>query len=202
MVQQVASLPPGDVTLVQGLPCTTPARTVVDCLRHLPPPEAVAVGDAALRSGRVTHEDLARAVEQAAGRPRVAAAAALLPLLDGQRESPLESRSAFVMHAYGLPAPQLQVRILDQRGRVVARVDFAWLRHGVVGEADGLVKYADRGARGIADEKEREARLLALGLVVVRWTEQQLHGDPPLLVQQLRVALANGDGRRFRGRAA
>jgi hypothetical protein len=29
-----------------------------------------------------------------------------------------------------------------------------------------------------------------------------LYGDPPMMVQQLRAALANGDGRRFRGRVA
>jgi hypothetical protein len=29
-----------------------------------------------------------------------------------------------------------------------------------------------------------------------------LCGDPPMLVEQLRAALADGDGRRFRGRVA
>ena len=106
------------------------------------------------------------------------------------------------MHQYGLPAPQPQVRILDERGRFVARVDFAWLSHGVVGEADGLVKYGDGAARSIAEEKQREARLQALGLVVVRWTARQLHGDPPLLVRQLLTALERRDASRFRGSVA
>ncbi len=106
------------------------------------------------------------------------------------------------MHRHALPTPRCQVRILDERGVVVARVDFAWLEEGVVGEADGLVKFGDGAARSIAEEKQREARLQSLGLIVVRWTARHLHGDPPLLVVQLRAALQQGDGRRFRGRFA
>ncbi len=44
--------------LVDGVPCTSVARTVADCLRHLPPPEAVALADAALRAGFVTVEQI------------------------------------------------------------------------------------------------------------------------------------------------
>ncbi len=198
LVQQVAPLPAEDVAIVDGLPCTSAARTVADCLRHLAPQDAVVLGDAALRSRAVQPE----AVTAALGRawPRAVAAQHLLPLLDGKRESGLESRSAVVMHQYDLPQPQTQVRIVGLDGRVVARVDFAWLEYGVVGEADGLIKYGD--ARSVAEEKQREARLQALGLVIVRWTARHLHGDPPLLVAQLRAAFEQGDPARFRGRAA
>jgi hypothetical protein len=200
VVQQAAPLPPADLTVQHGLPCTTPARTVTDCLRHLPPEQAVVIGDAALRAELVTRDELAAAIEQHRW-PRSSAASALLPLLDGRRESPLESGSAVVMHRHDVPAPRVQVRVLDERGRFVARVDTLWEEQGVVGEADGLVKYAGAApARAVAEEKQREARLQALGLLVVRWTIQQLDGDPPLLVEQLRAALTAGDGRWFRGR--
>jgi hypothetical protein len=198
LVQQVAPLGIEDVEVASGLPCTSPARTVADCLRHLPAQEAVVLGDAALRSRSVEPGSVAAVLERPW--PRAAAANELLPLLDGKRESGLESRSAVVMHQYGLPRPQSQVRIVGPDGRVVARVDFAWLDHGVVGEADGLVKYGD--ARTVAEEKQREARLQALGLVVVRWTARHLHGAPPLLIAQLRAAFEQGDPARFRGRVA
>ncbi len=200
LVQQVAPLPAAEVTTVQGLPCTTAARTVADCLRHLPPEAAVVVGDAALRAGLVAVDELAAAVARYRW-PRAAAASALVPLLDGRRESPLESRSAVVIHRHDLPPPRPQVGVLDDRGRFVGRVDMLWPEEGVVGEADGLVKYAGVApGKAVAEEKHREARLQALGLVVVRWTAQHLDGDPPLLVEQLRSALRSGDGRRFRGR--
>jgi very-short-patch-repair endonuclease len=198
IVQQVAPLGSEDVGVASGLPCTAPARTVADCLRHLPAQEAVVLGDAALRSRVVDPRAVGATLERRW--PRATAANDLLLLLDRNRESGLESRSAVVMHQYGLPRPRTQVRILDRDGRVVARVDFAWMDHGVVGEADGLVKYGE--ARSVAEEKQREARLQALGLVVVRWTARHLHGDPPLLVAQLRAALEHGDAARFRGRVA
>jgi hypothetical protein len=202
LVRQVASLPLDEVSRVNGVPCTTAARTVSDCLRHLPAIEAVPLADAALRDGRVTSAELSAAV----GRhrwPRAGAATELLGLLNGKRESVFESQSAVVMHQYGLPKPAEQARIADDRGRVVARSDFVWLEQGVVGEADGLLKYSgEDSARVVAAERAREARLRALGLVVVRWTVAMLYGDPPMMVQQLRAALANGDGRRFRGRVA
>jgi hypothetical protein len=200
VVRYAAPLPDGDVMEVNGVLCTSPARTVLDCLRHLDAMTAVPVGDVALRGRTVTVEQLAARLEVLRW-PRAAAADELLSLLDGRRESPLESRSAVVFHRYGLPRPAVQVRILDAAGRFIGRPDMVWLEHGVAGEADGLVKY-DGGAAVVSDERVRQARLQAVGLVVVRWTEQQLHGTPPLVVQQLRPALADGNGRRFRGRVA
>jgi hypothetical protein len=201
VVQQAAPLADDEVTAVHGLPCTTPARTVADCLRHLDALSSVPIGDAALRRRLLSAEDVEAAVDRHRW-PRAAAATALLPLLDGRRESPVESRSAVVMHRYDVPRPAEQVRILDERSRFVGRPDFVWLEEGVVGEADGLGKYDGDAGTVVADERARQARLQALGLIVVRWTEQQLYGDPPLLVQQLRAALAAGRGGTFRGRVA
>jgi hypothetical protein len=97
-----------------------------------------------------------------------------------------------------------QVKICDQRGRFVARVDFAWLRRGVGGEADGRIKYVADGdpVAAFEAEKERHLRLEALGPVVVRWGWRHLDGNPPPLVGRLREALARGDASRFTGRAA
>jgi hypothetical protein len=200
---QVAGLDETDRRLARGLPATSPARTLADCLRLLPAVDAVAVADAGLARIRgITRAHVEAALERQAAWPLAAAAAASLSLVDPRRESGLESRSAVVMHRYGIPAPVPQVEIRDGRGRFVARVDFAWLEHGVVGEADGRVKYGDDAGRVIEAEKDRQARLEALGLIVVRWGAKHLHGEPPLLVRRLRAALAAGDGSRFTGRAA
>jgi very-short-patch-repair endonuclease len=108
------------------------------------------------------------------------------------------------MHRYDLPPPEPQVTIHDRNGRFVAKVDFAWLRRGVVGEADGRAKYADGDDPIVVfdAEKDRHARLEAIGLAVVRWNARHLFGDPPVLIERLRAALEAGDGRRFKGRAA
>jgi hypothetical protein len=106
------------------------------------------------------------------------------------------------MHQHGIPRPTPQLTILDCQRRFVARPDFVWLELGVVGEADGRVKYEVEAADVIQAEKDRHAQLEALGLVVVRWDERHLWGPEPVLVRRLCDAFERGDGRRFRGIAA
>ena len=106
-------------------------------------------------------------------------AALALQLVDPLRESPIESKSAVVMHQHHVPPPEPQVCIEDPSGRFVARVDFFWRQYGVVGEVDGRVKYGDDAARAIEAEKDRQARLEALGLIVVRWDARHLFGGCP-----------------------
>jgi hypothetical protein len=201
IVTHIAGKPDVDRREVRGLPVTAPARTVADCLRLLPAEDSVPIADAALRQG-LSGNEVERVLARQARWPFAAAAAASLSLVDPRRESGLESKSAVVMHRHGLPVGEPQVRILDERRRFVARVDFAWLSFGVVGEADGRVKYVGDAGRTIEEEKDRQAQLEALGLVVVRWGARHLHGDNPVLVQRLRAALEAGNAARFRGKVA
>ena len=200
--RQVARLPVAEVRRHRGVRVTSPARTVVDCLRRLPTRDAVAVADAALRQRLCSTAEVEAVLASQSDWPFAVVAAQALALVDPRRESALESRSAVVMHEHKVPTPEPQMSIHDARGRFVARVDFAWLAFGVVGEVDGRVKYLDGAAHVIEAEKDRQARLEALGLVVVRWDVRHLYGAEPVLVQRVMAALARGDGRRFRGRAA
>jgi hypothetical protein len=203
LVRQAARLPPEHVTTTHGLPVTSPARTVADCLRHLDAVDGVPIADAAVRAGLCSLEQIAQVLAVQVTWPYAALAATALPLVDPRRESALESRSAVVMHRHDIPPPVPQVKILDRRGVLVGRVDFAWLELCVVGEADGRGKYTDGDAIAAFDaEKERQARLEALGLVVVRWGASHLVGDPPPLVERLRRALESGGRSTFIGRAA
>lgn len=86
---------------------TNGARTVVDLARHQSFPEAVAIGDAALRR-QVPREELVHMLERASGRPGVAAARRVLALLDERSESPGESISRVVLHRMGLAPSSLQ----------------------------------------------------------------------------------------------
>lgn len=200
--REVAALPAQDLRMLQGVPATSVPRTVADCLRHLPLTESVPLADAALHAGGLQLEQVQRVLRRQASWPYARAAASAIALVDGRRESVLESRSGIVIHQYGLPAPTLQMKIYDCDGCFVARCDFGWPEYGVVGEADGMGKYANDPVRVLQAEKDRQARLEALGLVVVRWDWRHLHGDPPELVLRLRRALAAGDPRRFRGLVA
>ena len=197
-----AAVPDDDLVGVDGVPVTSAARTVADCLRHLARRDAVAVADAALRRG-LTEAAVREVLERQARWPYAGVAALALSLVDPRHESPLESRSAVVMAEHDIPAPIPQWEVLDASGGVVARVDFGWPDLGVVGEADGRAKYATADAgRVIEDEKDRHARVEALGLVVVRWGERHLHGPVPPLVPLLHAGFRRGDPAKFRGRAA
>lgn len=200
--RQVARLREVDVHTYRGVRTTTPARTVADCLRRLPPADAVALADAAVRRRGCSLEEVREVLQWQAEWPFAAVGALTLRLVDPARETPIESKSAVVMHQHQVPPPEPQVCIQDASGRFVARVDFLWRRYGVVGEVDGRVKYGDDAARTIEAEKDRQARLEALGLVVVRWDARHLFGALPVMVQRVMTGLAMGDAGRFTGRAA
>ncbi|HEY5853006.1 MAG TPA: hypothetical protein VIW24_02855 [Aldersonia sp.] len=180
IVLHAAPFDGSDVVSVAGLRVTSVARTVVNVARTVPFEQAVVVGDAALQLRKTTVSELADQLEQAARRPGAAGARRVLRFLDGRAESPGESRSRVAMSRARLPTPELQAEVFDERGRLIARVDFLFPELGVIGEFDGLVKYGRdlRGARTAEEvlvlEKEREDALRALGWMVVRWVWKEL----------------------------
>jgi hypothetical protein len=200
--REVAELRPEHLVTARGLRTTNLARTTADCLRHLPVHESVPLTDAALRRD-LTREELLHVLGGQSRWPYAAAAMQALDFVDPRRETVLESRSGIVMQVHEVPRPVPQAEIYDLDGDFVGRVDFWWPQYGVVGEADGAAKYRDGDPVAVfRREKDRQARLEALGLIVVRWDWRHLFGDPPELVTRVVRALDDGDPQRFRGRAA
>lgn len=176
---EVASLPPVDVIRHDGLLMTSAARTVADCLRHLGRRDALAIADAAAHRGLTDVAEVAAVLARCGHWPGARTAHELLDLVDGRRESPLESWSALAFHDAGLPPPVPQVQLLGTRGDVTARVDY-WWAEGVAGEADGRAKYllgaaALGGATEealvavLAAERSREQAIRELGAELERW---------------------------------
>lgn len=186
------AVPDADVVSVDGLLVTSLARTVVDVAATYPMADAVAMADAALRSG-VAGASLVEAWERALPFRGHRRALDMIGFADARSESPLESVSRVSMHRSALAPPELQMPFRDRRGRI-GYVDFAWPGVGIVGEADGDVKYLDPALRGgrsadrvVLDEKIREDRLRALGLRVVRW-RWDTATRPPALAALLTAA--------------
>jgi hypothetical protein len=166
---QVCAVPTADRAELDGLPIASVARTVVDLARHYRPDDAVAIGDCALHRGLTDLASLAVVLASCASWRGIIAARTAIARMDGRRESWLESKSAMVIAHHGIVPPEPQVLIADDAGPF-ARVDFLWHPPGVVGEADGAVKYGSTdGLRPLIEEKRRQERLEALGFVVVRW---------------------------------
>jgi hypothetical protein len=158
-----------DFDEVDGLVVTAVARALVETASEASFEAAVVSSDAVLRSGRVTDDELRRVLdltEYWPGGPTIRAAVAFgTPLA----ESVGESRLRVLMHNQGLPSPVLQAAFEDAAG-FVGRVDFYFPEYDTVVEFDGMMKYADGSRDVLIREKNREDRLRALGLQVVRTT--------------------------------
>ncbi|WP_446665261.1 hypothetical protein [Flexivirga sp. B27] len=152
---------------VDELLVTTIDRTVIDSARERSLESAVTTADAALRREIADAGSLlaqVRALPKGARGCKMAELA--LCLADGRAESPLESLSRIRMFQLGLPMPELQVEFYDASG-FIGRVDFFWRQLGIIGEADGRVKFrVTEGLTGKAAEeaawraKRRDDRLL------------------------------------------
>ncbi|MDJ0391874.1 hypothetical protein QMK17_00830 [Rhodococcus sp. G-MC3] len=159
------------VTTSEGLRMTTIDRTVIDCSRIMDLDHAVVIGDSALRSKKVSMDQLRAAVQSSTRAAGIGAARRAISSMNGLSESPGESLSRLRMAEFGFPDPILQ-QVLEVQGRFLARVDFYWKRWKLVGEFDGLGKYASGESN--VKEKMREDDMRDRGLEVIRWTWKDL----------------------------
>jgi hypothetical protein len=165
----------------EGLLITGRIRTVLDLAAFTPFVEAAAPLDHVLRPDRIqrlpalTKEELVESIGStyslAAGR-RIRAAIAFADPLSG---SAGESLSRSRIHVAGFERPSLQQPIYDVNG-LAGYADFYWKQAKVVGEFDGVAKYVKpeflkgrTASQAVVDEKNRENRIRATGLNVVRW---------------------------------
>lgn len=210
VVRQRASLPVEHLWSFDSFAITSPARTVADCLRHFPPRVSLPIADAAAAEGVDVHA-IRRVLDWQERWPYAGRGKQTAELIDGRRESWLESQSAVAHHELAVPPPVPQAKILDAGGRHVARVDFLWPQFGVVGEADGWGKYASTenetaprepavvSMTSLRLEKEREDRLRDLGYQVVRWGAADALTPYRHLRARLARAFARGDPAAVRG---
>jgi hypothetical protein len=185
-----ATLPSHHRMTVAGLPVTTVARTVVDLARSLPHRRAVVLTDDALHRSLVHRAELDRLLIDCAVWPRIRRAALVVAASDQRAESPLETVCRLVFARHGLPSPDLQALVVDERDGWWARVDFLWARRRTVVEADGMVKYAS-GA-DLHAEKLRQERIEELGYAVLRVTWAQVTREPQATVARVLRAFARG----------
>jgi hypothetical protein len=155
--------------LIDNIPVTSLARTVLDLARTVPMPQAVSAGDRALALG-LTRQELQVGLLLMERWPGVRAARRVVEFLDARSESAGESMSRVRLMEEGLPRPELQQEIFGPDGRLVARVDFRWKEYKTVGEFDGKIKYGTLLKPGqriedvIFEEKVREDAVRDLGL--------------------------------------
>ena len=190
-------LDPSEITDVAGTRVTTVVRTLVDVACSAPFATTVIACDAAMRRGLVNPEEWTHALGRTRHRRGAAAARRALAFADARSESAGESRLRLILADQGLPAPVLQIRVLDRDGVLVGRVDLGYPDLGVLIEFDGMVKYrkpfrdGERPEDVVIAEKRREDRLRSLGYTVVRFVWSDL-ADPAAMAATVRAALEQG----------
>lgn len=189
-VHTTRSLGDDEVTEVHGLPCTTPARTLLDLAMSSRPVHLERWLLDLVRTDKAVLRALARLLDRhrhVPGRRRLLDVAHRLPDGAEQIGSPLEVLGIQELIELGAPEFVLQYEVLDDGGVRVKRVDVAWPEHKVIVEFDGAA-YHDLADARRHDERVR-ARLRALGwrVVVVRRADlgTGLLAD---LVRELRAA--------------
>lgn len=167
-------LDPSFCTVVDGIPVTTVARSVVDLARTAGRRSAVTAADAALHEKLCTVDEIAGVLDAIAGRPGVRRARELLDLCDGRSESPGETWTRLVLRDAGWDTSALQISIYNERGRFIGRADGGYPELGLFWEFDGMTKYGkllkpgESALDAILREKSRESDMVELNWLPIR----------------------------------
>jgi hypothetical protein len=181
-----------EIRFVDGLPCTSLERTVVDCCLIFTVPQAVILVDHAARLG-ADLDSLRSQCRALAGRNGVVALRRALELADPRSESAGESLTRELLHRVGIAPPELQYPVLTPLGEY--RLDFAWPERKVALEFDGKSKYFDYRPTGdvLYAERQREKALMEQGWTFIRIEWKHLFNEVEFKYRVLR-ALNHGAG--------
>jgi very-short-patch-repair endonuclease len=175
-----------EVTLRDGIPVSTVARTIFDLGERSAPHELKSAWDEADRLKLLRVPEVARVYELGRGRRR--ARARLKPfLLAEQRHvedtaSPLEDRFAAFVVANRLPPPQKNVLVDGDE------IDALWPDARLIVELDSWEFHSHRAA--FEKDRDRDADHLISGYHTIRVTHRRLSEQPERLAAQLRALLA------------
>ena len=174
-----------DVSSVDGIPVTSAAQTFLDMAAHLFAGDLLALGDGLARAGRLDARALERRLARA-GRVRgVVSARAWAPHVSAGAGSRPESTLRYWLLTSDLPAPEVQVPILDGRGRQVAHADLGYARWKVALEYEGR-QHAEHEQFG--RDIDRYSLMAADGWLTLRFAARHL-SRPWAVVDRTRRAL-------------
>ncbi len=183
------TLEAADITVVDSIPCTTVARTLVD-LGDVVSPRAVeqAVDQAeVLRvfDGKAVDEALAHAgPRRGVGILRGVLAGYKQPTLTRRQ---LEERFLAICRNASVPSPAVNAWITLADG-VAYQADFLWRAERFIAETDGRDVHTTRKA--FEHDRLRDQRLTLAGYTVVRFTWRQVVDQPGSVAEALRTLLA------------
>ena len=191
IVHESLDLIDDDVVKLDGVPVTSPARTVVDLgasNRWLVEPAL----EQGIRRGLLTLAQVEVFVDRVSRRGR-RGVGVIRPLLEARRhwdsatESALEDEFRRIVGDLGLPTPEIQYVVRDQRGSFVCRADFAYPGKGLLIELDSEAHHLDRVT--FRRDRSKQNRATVLGWTILRYTWWDLQEEPFRVVSEVRSAL-------------
>lgn len=193
-VHRSTSLTPADVTIVDGIPCTTVARTIFDLAAVLRRRQVERAIDQAEVEELL---DVAALQAQLAARPSARGAGVIKAILREHLAgstltwSELEERFLALVRRARLPLPQVNEWIVLSDGEPAIRGDFVWRAQRLVVETDGYQFHGHRAK--FERDRRRDQVLVANGYRVMRITWRQLSEEPLAVTARLATALAAGN---------
>jgi very-short-patch-repair endonuclease len=173
-----------EVTVLRGIPVTTPARTLLDLAAVLDARRLRRAFDEAEVQRLTDTTSLDDLMERHARRRGIAALRRILATKDlgaTITRSELETRFLEFLDETVLPRPKVNAstRIDDQP----IEADCLWSEHRVVAELDGHASHATTA--GFERDRARDRALQARGWRVIRITWRQLHDEPGAVARDL-----------------
>jgi very-short-patch-repair endonuclease/predicted transcriptional regulator of viral defense system len=188
-VHRSTTLRPTDVTTVDGIPCTTVARTLLDLAETLDDRGIERALDHAASAETLDLAALHEQIEHNHARPAAAKLrAAIERHLPGTTPtaSELEERMLTLIRDANLPEPEVNVWVDLGDGEPPIKADFLWPGAKLIVETDGFATHGTRTA--FESDRRRDQRAAAAGFRSLRFTWNQLCYEPERAVSTLAAA--------------
>jgi hypothetical protein len=167
-----------DITRQEGIPVTSPARTVLDNAPRLTGKRLTRFVNDALRTPYLHVAALADVLNRNPNHPGTRR---VEPLVREPANSPLEDDFLEFARRYGLPTPVTNTYLLGYE------VDVLYPRERVIVEIDSWEFHRSR--TNFESDRKRDAKMLAAGYLTVRVTEERMKETPADEARQLNAIL-------------
>jgi very-short-patch-repair endonuclease len=183
-VHRVARLDQDEWSMVDGIPVTTPARTLADLAGVVGSRELELAVARAEREGLVSGECLSGMLRRYRNRAGARVLRAVLQRRGGPAltRSEAEDRFLSLVRTAALPPPETNVRIGSYE------IDFLWRSEGIAVEIDGYRHHSSKPR--FESDRRKDTWLLAGGIKVIRLSWQQITRDGIATAVQVAQALA------------
>ena len=194
------ALPRADRQVLDGIPVTSVARTLLDIAEVLSPPWLRLAVEAAERRDRLDLNEVHALLYRSYGRHGLKPLSAILAeVAEREGEAPWtqsqkEDHMLALCRKNGVPEPRCNVIVHG------FRVDFRWPEHGLVVEVDSW--HWHRSHAKFESDRREDATMQLAGEAILRPTQRLLTHNPDKAVAEIMAMLERGAAARARAPAA